>query len=62
MRFALSLGLLLAALAVAPALFAEDGDKAEPRKGVQWTEDYAEALKTAKAENKRIFIEFTATW
>lgn len=55
---------LLLALAISPALFAQEDEapEAEARKGVQWTEDYADAMKTAKAESKRIFIEFTATW
>lgn len=64
MRTTALMGLLLLSLVAAPALFAQDADakEAEETKGIQWTEDYNAALKTAKAEEKLLFIEFTATW
>lgn len=48
---------LALAFAMAPALAA-----AESADGVQWERDYKKALETAKKENKRVFIEFTAEW
>jgi hypothetical protein len=62
MKTTLMLGVLSLAVLAAPAVFAQEGEDAEQIKGVQWTEDYAGALKTATAEKKRLFIEFTATW
>ncbi|MBK8207337.1 MAG: hypothetical protein IT464_08470 [Planctomycetes bacterium] len=55
MKTMLTLGALALALMASPAF-------AEETKGVQWTDDYAKALTTAKADNKRLFIEFTAEW
>lgn len=52
LAFALLCGAPLASQDVAEAV----------AEGVVWTEDYQGALKTAKAEKKKIFIEFTATW
>lgn len=51
-----ALGFFALALMAAPA-FAEDA-----KAGVKWVETYEKALETAKAEKKRVFIEFTATW
>lgn len=61
MRTTATLAMLVMALLAAPALLAQ-GDEAEEQKGVNWTENYEEALKTAKADEKRLFLEFTATW
>jgi hypothetical protein len=62
MKTTLMLG-VLSLFALAPCVFAQDKeDGAEQTKGIQWTEDYQGALKTATAEKKRLFIEFTATW
>ncbi|MCG3185413.1 MAG: hypothetical protein ICCCNLDF_03644 [Planctomycetes bacterium] len=62
MRTTAMLSLMALALLSAPTLFAQADEKPAEAEGVKWTEDYAEALKTAKAEKKRLFIEFTATW
>lgn len=68
MRTTTLMGLLILSLIAAPALFAQDtaetdgAEEAKETTGIQWTEDYRGALTTAKAEEKMLFIEFTATW
>lgn len=57
MKATFTLGLFALALLASPA-FAEE----EAKTGVKWVETYEKALETAKAEKKRVFIEFTATW
>ena len=51
----------------APILFAqeektEDEKEEAGKKGVDWMLDFAKAKKAAKAQKKRLFIDFTATW
>lgn len=55
MKTMLTLSVVALVLLASPA-FAQDA------KGVQWTDNYEGALKTAKEEKKRLFIEFTAEW
>jgi thiol:disulfide interchange protein len=64
MRTTAMLSLVALSLLFTPALSAQEAEKdsAEESTGIKWTEDYSAALETAKAENKRLFIEFTATW
>ena len=77
MRTIAILSVMALAFLFTPALFAQDNVKpatddktakddakpdAEEAAGVQWIQDYAKALEQAKAEKKRLFIEFTATW
>jgi hypothetical protein len=71
MRTTAILSVMALALLFTPALFAQDEakpakDEAKPAadeaEGVQWIQDYAKALEKAKADKKRLFIEFTATW
>ena len=63
MRTTAILSVMALALMFTPALFAQDEAKpADEAEGVQWIQDYAKALETAKADKKRLFIEFTATW
>lgn len=66
MRTTAILGLFALAILAAPSLLAQDAEgateEADEQKGVQWTADYSAALETAKSDNKRLFLEFTATW
>lgn len=57
MKASVTLGLFALALLASPALAGE-----EAKTGVKWVDTYEKALETAKAEKKRVFIEFTATW
>lgn len=57
MKSTVTLGLFALTLLASP-LFAGE----EAKVGVKWVDTYEKALETAKAEKKRVFIEFTATW
>jgi thiol:disulfide interchange protein len=55
---------------LSPSLFGQEIDGEKEKKegveskqaGVQWVQDFEEACNTAKAEDKLVFIEFTAEW